>query len=196
MAADLKRLSRIPCERRYEYMTVTSPRYASIHAKEFGLRTDQMLVTGCAKTDWLFKDFPGLTERLSIPPCRRCIFWMPTYRFSEKRMHKPVDGALYEEKPAASVLREGAFAGGRDAGPDGYGSGDQTASFSGQGSRPNRRFSHIVLLENETLYQNRLQINQVLGCADALISDYSSTAVDFSHTGQTDGVSGGGCAAV
>ncbi len=57
-------------------------------------------------------------------------------------------------------------------------------------------FSHIVLLENETLYQNRLQINQVLGCADALISDYSSTAVDFSHTGQTDGVSGGGCAAV
>ena len=175
-----KRLSRIPCERRYEYMTVTSPWYASIHAKEFGLRTDQMLVTGCAKTDWLFKDFPGLTERLSIPPCRRCIFWMPTYRFSEKRMHKPVDGALYEETGLPLLSSGKALL-----------QVEETLArtdtvlviklhpFQDRAAVRIGDFSHIILLENETLYQNRLQINQVLGCADALISDYSSTAVDF-----------------
>ncbi len=175
-----KRLSRMPCERRYEYMTVTSPWYASIHAKEFGLRSDQMLVTGCAKTDWLFTDSPGLTEQLSIPLCRHLIFWMPTYRFSEKRMHKPVDGTLYEETglPLLSSMEALCRVEEELAGTDTV-LVIKLHPFQDRASVRVGGFSHIVLLENETLYRRHLQINQVLGHADALISDYSSTAVDF-----------------
>ena len=40
-------------------------------------------------------------------------------------------------------------------------------------------FSNIVFVDNEQLYRYDIQINQLLSMADALISDYSSVAVDF-----------------
>ena len=40
-------------------------------------------------------------------------------------------------------------------------------------------YPNILLLENEALAKVGLHINQVLGHADALISDYSSAAIDF-----------------
>ena len=39
--------------------------------------------------------------------------------------------------------------------------------------------SHIRLIEHDALLKNDIQINQLLGYADALISDYSSVAVDY-----------------
>ena len=39
--------------------------------------------------------------------------------------------------------------------------------------------SHIHLIENEDLVEQDIPINRLLGQADALISDYSSAAVDF-----------------
>ena len=39
--------------------------------------------------------------------------------------------------------------------------------------------SNIVLLTNDDIYDAGFQINQLLGHADALISDYSSVAVDY-----------------
>ena len=40
-------------------------------------------------------------------------------------------------------------------------------------------FSNIILLKNELLVKYDIQTNQLLAAADALISDYSSTAVDY-----------------
>jgi CDP-glycerol glycerophosphotransferase (TagB/SpsB family) len=40
-------------------------------------------------------------------------------------------------------------------------------------------FSNIHLLDNMKLVENDIQINHLLGYADALISDYSSAAVDY-----------------
>ena len=40
-------------------------------------------------------------------------------------------------------------------------------------------YSNIQLIENEDLLKTDIQINQLLGYADALISDYSSVAVDY-----------------
>ena len=39
--------------------------------------------------------------------------------------------------------------------------------------------SNIVFIDNESLVNNDIQINEILGFADALISDYSSVAVDY-----------------
>ena len=39
--------------------------------------------------------------------------------------------------------------------------------------------SNIVLLDNDILAKQDIQINQLLSMADVLISDYSSTAVDY-----------------
>lgn len=40
-------------------------------------------------------------------------------------------------------------------------------------------FSNIVLIENEDLERMDIPVNRILGKADALISDYSSAAVDY-----------------
>ena len=40
-------------------------------------------------------------------------------------------------------------------------------------------FLNIVLIENEDLDRMDIPVNRILGKADALISDYSSAAVDY-----------------
>lgn len=47
------RVNFVRCEKRYEYTTVISDVYSKIHQDIYGLREDQVLVTGYAKQDWL-----------------------------------------------------------------------------------------------------------------------------------------------
>lgn len=175
-----KRLNTVSCRKRYDYMTVTSPLYAQLHAREFGLEERQMLITGCAKTDWLFEFSLGILDTLRIPKADKYLFWLPTYRFSEKRMNKPVDGELMAQTglPLVAdmetlknincrlvrnhmilVIKLHPF---------------QEAAVVMAGN-----FSNIILLKNELLVKHDIQTNQLLAAADALISDYSSAAVDY-----------------
>ena len=175
-----KRLSRVACKSRYDYMTVTSDLYARLHAWEFGLRSDQMLVTGNPKTDWLFEDGNIWGKLLNIPMAQKYIFWLPTYRFSEKSYEKPIDGRLSEKTglPLISSIDEL------------YIVNEilirhdvvlvlKLHPFQDRSIVNVKGFSNIVLLDNKTLIDCDIQINQLLGMADALISDYSSTAVDY-----------------
>lgn len=175
-----RRLNHVPCENRYDFMTVTSQLYAQLHAKEFGLRMDQMLVTGNAKADWLFHVSPEILQKLCIPLAEHYVFWMPTYRFSKKEMRKPIDGWVKEETglPLISSRQELVLI------------NDQLVKnnvvmviklhpFQDRNAVHVEEFSNIVILENSLLTAHDIQINQVLGAADALISDYSSTAVDY-----------------
>lgn len=174
------RLNSTPCEKRYEYMTVTSKLYADIHAQIFGLKREQMLVTGCAKEDWLFQQNVEKLRSLGIPPAQKYIFWLPTYRFSGKDIEKPKDGELSTETGLPLIS-----------------SGEDLAllnevmelhhmilciklhPFQDEKAVHCEGLSHIILLDNELLLEKDIQVNQLLGMADALISDYSSAAVDY-----------------
>ena len=175
-----KRLNTIPCGKRYEYMTVTSPLYAKLHADEFGLRDEQMLVTGCAKTDWLFKTDDYMLQQLHIPSAEKYIFWLPTYRFSAQKMHKPVDGELYKETgmPVISHMQEWETIN-ECLEKNNIALVIKLHPFQDSMAVCIKPFSHIVLLKNDDLTQHDIQLNQILGVADALISDYSSAAVDY-----------------
>lgn len=173
------RLNGTPCEKRYEYMTVTSRLYAEIHAQIFGLKRSQMLVTGCAKEDWLFQPSREKLSSLGIPSARKYIFWLPTYRFS-RNIEKPKDGDLSE-----------------DTGLPFISSRDELVLLNEimklyqmvlciklhpfQDSRAVhcKNLSHIILIDNDLLIEKDIQINQLLSSADALVSDYSSAAVDY-----------------
>jgi len=175
-----KRLNHVPCEGRYEYMPVISELYAELHALEFGLRTDQMLLTGLPKTDWLFEKDESILERVGMPDAEKFIFWLPTYRFSVRSSTKPVDGKLnlhtglpllssdaeldslnriLAEKNVVLIIKPHPF--------------QDSAAIHVKG------YSNIMLLDNRLLYEKNIQINQALGFADALISDYSSAAIDY-----------------
>lgn len=175
------RLNFVPCEKRYEYMTVTSPLYADIHAKLFGLEESQMLVTGCAKGDWLFegtdKNYKSL---LGIPEAGKYVYWLPTYRQAKEVLAQdngyeidgdtglPIIDTLAKMNSLNAKLQDVNTVLVIKLHP--YQDKNLVKDFN---------YSNIVLLDNEQLFANDIQINQLLHDADAMISDYSSAAVDY-----------------
>lgn len=165
---------------RYEYTTVVSRLYAHLHEKEFGLDSHQLMVTGYAKEDWLFHPVPDWKTRLKLPAAARYIFWLPTFRSAQNivsylDVNKPVNpsglpvvGTMEELQEVSRLLQ----------------SRDTVLVIKLHPLQKKEdifegRFPNIVVLENKTLAQADLHINQILGHADALISDYSSAAIDF-----------------
>ncbi len=175
------RVNFVRCEKRYEYTTVISDIYAEIHERIYGLNSRQLLVTGYAKQDWLFhmpeKEY---REWLGLQEGMRCIFWLPTFRaadtalFSLSEYQRESDtglpvvssferlkmlNALLEREHIILVIKLHPFQ-------------DKNSVNCGH-------LSNIILLDNHELYVRDIQINRLLPLADALISDYSSAAVDY-----------------
>ena len=180
------RVNFVPCEKRYEYMTVISEMYANVYYKAFGLRKDQMLVTGYAKQDWLFSPLLDVQRELELPNADKYIFWLPTFRMAKQGLENlnqysfnsqtglPVVDSFDEcqilneilkEKNAILVVKLHPFQ-------------DRTRIVSAENACISD-MKNIVFLDNDMLFEKDIQTNQMLRCADALISDYSSAAVDF-----------------
>ena len=174
------RVNFVRCEERYEYTTVISDLYADIHADIYGLRKDQILVTGYAKQDWLFHPNEEDIKKLRIPDAGKYIFWLPTFRSTEHKLEQlneydlksetglPIVNtkekmeclnALLEEKNIVLIVK--------------------LHPFQDRDKICCENYSNICLIENEDLVAEDIPINRLLGHADALISDYSSAAVDF-----------------
>lgn len=175
------RVNFVRCEKRYEYTTVISEVYSKIHQDIYGLRADQMLVTGYAKQDWLFEGLDeGKWRWLQVPDDNKCVFWLPTFRTAaeslkilNERQTRSETGLpiadtmdklvklneMLEEKKMILLIKLHPFQ-------------DKSAVTC-------KNMSHIILLDNHELFSRDIQINQLLSKADALISDYSSAAVDY-----------------
>ena len=174
------RVNFVRCEKRYEYTTVISELYSKIHQDIYGLREDQMLVTGYAKEDWLFHPLGEAWKTLPIPRAEKYIFWLPTFRMAKNSLallnEYKLEGQtgfpvvdtfekleeldrLLGDLGAVLVIKLHPF---------------QDTTRIGRVER-----KHIILLENDLLIKKGIQINQLLGWADGLISDYSSAAVDY-----------------
>ncbi len=174
------RVNFVRCEERYEYTTVISDLYADIHADIYGLRKDQVLVTGYAKEDWLFHPQMADLEKLRIPGADQYIFWLPTFRSTERKLAQLNEYELVSEtglpivdtgdkmKQLNAVLREKNIILLVKLHP-----------FQDRAAVHCEDCSHIILLENQDLFRQDIPINRLLGWADALISDYSSAAVDY-----------------
>lgn len=174
------RVNFVRCEKRYEYTTVISDLYADIHEDIYGLRKDQVLVTGYAKEDWLFHPKRTDLERLRLPEADQYIFWLPTFRSTERKLAQlnefelesetglPIVNtceklewlnAILQEKNIVLLVKLHPFQ-------------VREAVYC-------KDCCNIILLENEDLFRHDIPINRLLGWADALISDYSSAAVDY-----------------
>lgn len=175
------RVNFVRCEKRYDYMTVTGDIYKEVYQDIFGLREDQMLVTGYAKGDWVFHPIKGdYRKRLQIPEADQYIYWLPTFRTGAEAFSYLSEEGLYSETgfPIADTRRK------LDELNDLLMQKEivlviklhpiQDRSVIGD-----VEYSNIVLLDNRQLFREDIQINRILADADALISDYSSAAVDY-----------------
>ncbi|MDE7253391.1 MAG: CDP-glycerol glycerophosphotransferase family protein [Acetatifactor sp.] len=170
----------VRCEKRYEYMTVISEIYSKIHQDIYGLRADQILVTGYAKHDWLFHPITDWQEKLGVAKARKYIFWLPTFRRAKTGLENLSEYDLegqtglpivrtYEELSQLDELLR---------------SLDMVLVLKLHPVQDREKIGridmeNIVALDNEQLVDLDIQINQLLGHADAMISDYSSAAVDY-----------------
>lgn len=174
------RVNFVRCEKRYEYTTVISQVYSEIHQDIYGLREDQVLITGYAKEDWLFSPTPDFAERLSLPSGRKYIFWLPTFRMAAEGLTAlneyesggqtglPILDTFEKCRQLDTLLQEKEIVLVVKLHP-----------FQDREMIADAGMENIVLLDNGELFEKDIQINQLLGCADALISDYSSAAVDY-----------------
>lgn len=169
------------CEERYEYTTVVSDLYADIHSKIFRMRKDQMLVTGYAKHDWLFQPYEeDIFSLLGKEKASKCVFWVPTFRVTEdpksilnqyvlnSETGLPMVIYKYQMKKLNELLEEKNI----------------LLVIKLHLAQNNLLvsdcdYSNIVLLRNTDMLENDFMINRLLASADALITDYSSVAVDF-----------------
>ena len=175
------RVNFVRCEKRYDYMTVISDLYAEIHEQIYGLRKEQLLVTGYAKQDWLYEEPDrSLLERLGIPRADQYIFWCPTFRMSKGSFRYlneqkepsetglPLVDSFQKMEMVNAVLQKGKMVLIVKLHP----LQDETqVHCSG--------FSNVILLDNHRLSMEGIEINQLLPLSAALISDYSSAAVDY-----------------
>lgn len=171
----------VPCEKRYDFMVVPGPVYKKIHSEIFGLREEQVLITGLPKVDWLFH--PATNEMLKclgISQSQKIIFWLPTFRkahdslthLDETNENTETGLPIFDSNNKLTKLNEVLKK---------YNIQliIKLHPFQKATSIQTDKLSNIIMLENETLRLYDVQINQLLGCADALISDYSSAAIDF-----------------
>ncbi len=169
-----------PFRKRYEYTTVISDLYADIHMAEFGLDSEQMLVTGYAKEDWLFHPASDWKARLNVAIASKYIFWLPTFRVakdvvsymnasnSKCGINLPLIESVTQLNKLNEILAE------RDTIVI-----VKMHPLQKEYDLAEFTFSNILFISNERLSLAGLHINEILGDADALLSDYSSAAVDY-----------------
>ena len=168
------------CEHRYEYNIVIGEEYRKIHERIYGLRDDQVLITGYPKEDWLFDPCKEWKELFGIPEATKYIFWMPTFR-KAKGVLSELDEKGFDGDTGLPIVNTKSQ---MDELNDLLGNHDTVLVIKLHPFQDRDRinvddYSNIRMIENKDLYRHRLPINRVLGNADALISDYSSTVVDY-----------------
>lgn len=174
------RVNFVRCEKRYEYTTVISDLYADIHADIYGLRREQVLVTGYAKHDWLFHPHKDDIRKLHIPEADKYIFWLPTFRSTQQKLEQLNEYNLMSETglPIVDSIEK------MDCLNDILAEKNivlvvKLHPFQDRRTIYCENCSNIHFVENEDMVAQDIPINRLLGHADALISDYSSAAVDF-----------------
>ena len=169
--------------KRYEYMTVVSNFYAEIFRKAYDLRPEQLLVTGYAKEDYLFEEpRKEIFDELNIPKAEKYVLWLPTFRYGGDKSSAyntldhltetglPILDSLEKIEEMNNICKE-----------RGIQIIIKLHPIQDRTRIADINASNIVIIETTELARKDIQINQLMPLTDALISDYSSAAIDYMH---------------
>lgn len=165
----------------FDYTTVSGPVYLKLHEKYLGCSLDKIFDTGLAKEDLLFMPpEKGLDEILQIPKAQKYIFWLPTFRVTVqelKSLHEyeiesdtglPILTTMERVEEINNILKEMDVSLIIKLHPI-----QESTAIS------KLALSNIRVLTHIDVSQTGYQINSLLALSDALISDFSSVAVDY-----------------
>lgn len=168
-------------EKHYEYMPVTSKFYAESCIQVFGLNISQILVVGLPKEDWILHPIRDWKEKFGVPKGKKYVFWLPTFRNTFDALCRfntnindginglPLFKSLDDIKEMDLYLREMDVVLVIKLHPLQKEENDFNSDF----------FTNVIFIKNYEMSRRMVHINELLGEADALISDYSSVVVDY-----------------
>ena len=163
----------------FTYVLAASPMFVPVMAQCFGVPESRVLCCGHARNDLLFHKSPDVLRKLGLEgDFDRLLLWLPTFRYSYKvYIH---DGGCQKESGLPIFENSG-----------------QMAEFD-RWLRENRMLmvvklhpmqkesdiapislGNIRLLTNREIEAQHLQLYELVACADALVTDYSSIYFDY-----------------
>lgn len=163
----------------FTYVLAASPMFVPVMAQCFGVPESRVLCCGHARNDLLFHKSPDVLRKLGLEgDFDRLLLWMPTFRNSyNDYIH---DGSCQTETGLPIFENSG-----------------QMAEFD-RWLRENRMLmvvklhpmqkesdiapislGNIRLLTNREIEAQHLQLYELVACADALVTDYSSIYFDY-----------------
>lgn len=156
------------------YSLATSDFFAALMARALSMPRDRVLVTGLPRNEWLFRSDPR--HALVRDGHSRLVVWLPTYRLWDdgRRTLRDAKADFLDPITAESLT---SF----DRMLDGVGAllilkfhpGDARNAESWPMHKNIRVYTHQVFREEN------LNLYKLLGSSDALITDYSSIAIDY-----------------
>lgn len=165
----------------FEFTTVSGPVYIDLHEKYLGCDRNKIFDTGLAKEDLLFMPLDKeLCEVLDIPRGDKYIFWLPTFRITIKELNNLFEYEI-ESETGLPILNSmdrvnelNAFLNERNMVLV-----IKLHPVQEKSSIKKLDLSNIKVLNQEDIYSTGFQINRLLANVDALVSDFSSVAVDY-----------------
>lgn len=162
----------------FDYVLVPGKTFIDTKSKFFSCDREQILPVGYPRYDLLMKEYPLLKQQIKKNLFRKIIIWMPTFR---RRFHD--ENTEYCTKPNFDIPLLNSV-------DDLIEINNICASrkiFLYIKRHPAQipytcermAFSNIVFINNETLSAQGIQTYELLSITDALISDYSSVAIDY-----------------
>lgn len=143
---------------------------------------ERVVVAGNPRLDYFFEDMKEVRNiveaNIHLSSYKKVIFWMPTFRqsvasnLSEDYIHNetglPIFGSVADIEEMSDFLKENQI----------------LMVFKLHHLQANlpvfqKKWDNIILLRDEDLHDMGLQLYQFIPLSDALISDYSSVAIDY-----------------
>ncbi len=165
----------------FDYTTVSGPIYLELHSKYFGCSKEKVFDTGLAKEDLLFKPpLVGLDEIFHITKAKKYVFWLPTFRVTVPELSSlyeyeiisdtglPILTSMEKVEKLNNILSELEICLIIKLHPVQENSVIKKLDFS-----------NIKVFTHMEIFNSGFQINSLLSLSDALISDFSSVAVDY-----------------
>ena len=162
---------------RGDYSIGTSDIFVPIIANKFGIKKENIWITGLPRNDALFKQTGELEKITKGRNYKKVLFWMPTYR-KARINHAGIDGninefglnvflnsdfeifdRLLEERNYLLLIKPHPM--------------EDISSISIHKSE------NIRFMTNETFEEKNLDLYKLLAEVDVLLSDYSSVVIDF-----------------
>ncbi len=171
----------------FEYTCVTGPLYKIYQSRFFCCDEKKAIVTGHPKTDLFFTcDIKTIRAKLALNGYKKLLVWMPTFRRStvstlnEETIICETGIPIVRTFSALSELN-------RELQKRNLLLVVKLHQYQNTDDYTHETYTNIRIWDNGYIMEKDIQPNELLACADALITDYSSTAIDYLSVDRTIG---------